>query len=200
MGEEPAFRRRIVLIAVGAAAAAWILISQLPTVRYEIISPESESKEQGPPAAVRSVKDLQGVSENYDFTFILPEGWEVEYVRASDAINFYDPEASGETNLEKSQVFMRNFRANDFETLTTVNIYLKSPREIAGRPAISYVIEKKPEVPDFPNQPSWRNGLHTVTDIRATDQTTSTFYVVAKNPDLAGSIYDEFLNSLTFPK
>ena len=183
---------------IGVIAAAWILISQLPTVRYEI-SPRGESKEVAP-AAVFSARDIPGVSANYNFTFVMPEGWEVEYVREVDAINFYDPQASGDDNLEKSRIFMRNFRANDFETLSTVQIHLKSPREINDRAAIVYVIEKKEDVADFPGQPSWRNELHTVTDIRLSAESPSLFYVIARKPDLAGGVYEEFINSLTFPK
>ena len=99
-------------------------------------------------------------------------------------------------NLEKSQIFIRFFDATSFLTLSTVTIYNKENTTINDRPAVVYNIEKKSNIANFANQPLWRSQRHIVTDIRTTDLNLTTFYVIAKNPNLNQEIYDNFLNNL----
>ncbi len=140
--------------------------------------------------------DLPGAAPAFTFLAVMPASWQAEVIPASEAVNFFDPEGEGENNLEKSQIFMRHFSGNDFLTLATVTIRSRESLTIKKRPAVRYVIAKKPEVPDFPNQPSWRNEQHMVTDIRVADTNPSVFYVIAKRPDLDARIYQRFLENL----
>lgn len=160
-----------------------------------------DSKDTQTPGVVLTTKmfkasEVAGVSSKYSFSAMIPSNWEAEYVTATDAINLYDPAAAGESNLEKSQIFIRNFSGNDFLTLSTVTIFSRTSTTVAGRPGVRYDIEKKAGVALFPNQPSWRSERHIVTDIRVGDKSPSVFYVIAQKPGLEQSIYDQFLESL----
>lgn len=150
---------------------------------------------QIPEKTVRSTT-IEGAVEEFTFTASIPTSWEVESVGPTEALNFYDPAAQGETTLDKSQIFIRYFSANDFQTLTTVNIHNRQPLTVQGRPAVQYTIEKKATVADFPNQPNWRNDRHVVTDIRVSDANPSVFYVISKRPSLDARAYQRFLDSL----
>lgn len=132
----------------------------------------------------------------YDFDLSMPLGWRAESISAVEAISLYDPQAAGESDLEKSQIFIRYFRANKFLTLDTVTIHSRQELIVGGRPAVRYDIEKKPAAPTFPSQPSWRNKRHLVTDIRLSDASPSIFYVIASRPDLDPAIYQAILDSL----
>lgn len=143
-----------------------------------------------------AARRVPGAAAAFAFTASIPPSWEIEAVPHIEALNIYDPAATGEGTLEKSQIFIRFFRANTFLTLSTVTVLERTPETVNGRPAVTYVIEKKPGIPDFPGQPSWRNRRHRVTDVRVTDQNPSVFYVFAKRPDLPDSIFTEFLASL----
>jgi murein DD-endopeptidase MepM/ murein hydrolase activator NlpD len=145
--------------------------------------------------AIQSIKDIYPI---YTFSVNIPEYWEIEAIPEIEAINFYDPELEGESNLDKSQLFVRYFRANSFLTLSTVTIYSETVSSTLGRPTVVYDIEKKEGVPDFPHQPFWRNERHTVTDIRETDSNPSTFYVIGKRPDLDEKVFEMFLYSIKF--
>lgn len=141
-------------------------------------------------------QDVEGVYEAFRFKAAIPSDWQLEAIPAIEALNIYDPKISGDSNLEKSQIFIRHFKANTFLTLSTVNIYSQEETSKADRPAVVYDIVKKSGVADFVSQPSWRNKRHIVTDIRVSDSSPSTFYVIAQNPDLDNEIYQQFLNSL----
>jgi len=132
----------------------------------------------------------------YDFSAVLPVSWEVEVVSDIDALNIYDPELPGESTLEKSQLFLRTFEASQFLTLSTVTIHAREETTISGMPAVSYDIEKKPEVARFSFQPSWRNERHTVTDVRLSGQSPSVFIVIAQRPDLSLATVDAILESM----
>jgi hypothetical protein len=82
-------------------------------------------------------------------------------------------------------------------TLSTVNILESDEIIVNGRPAIRYVIEKKADITNFPNQPSFRNKKHSLTDIRVSDGSPSMFYVIAKNPELDDEIYMHLLETLS---
>lgn len=147
---------------------------------------------------VFSTADLPDRDPAFDLTAAIPKTWRVEYVVASTAINIYDPKASGATNLEKSQIFIKYFSASKFQTLTTVDILTQSSSTISGRPAVNYVIEKKSGIKDFIGQPSWRSKKHQVTDIRSTDENPTTFYVFAQSPTVSDTVFTNFLTSIKF--
>jgi hypothetical protein len=127
-----------------------------------------------------------------------PSGWEGEYIPALESINIYDPSLNGATTLDQSVIFIRQFFADDFLTLTTVDIFSEEATTVQGHSAVRYDIEKKSFIGDFPGQPAWRSARHRVTDVRFTDQDQSTFYVFAARPDLPEAMITAFLDSLAF--
>jgi len=141
---------------------------------------------------------VAGTHAAYDFTVTIPKDWQVEVVPGIEAVNIYDPKASGVSNLEKSQIFLRHFKASDFLTLSTVTIFEQTSTTINGRATVIYDIEKLPAVANFAQQPSWRSGRHTVTDIRVTATGSSEFIVSGKRPDLSQEVFDAFLQSIEF--
>lgn len=142
--------------------------------------------------------EVEKVDSHFDFRAEIPVNWQVEAIREIQALHFYDPDASGDSTLEQSQIFVRYFEAKTFLTLSTVTIRSQTESTIRGRPAVTYDIEKKSGVSNFPHQPSWRNERHLVTDIRSTDDSTATFYVFAKRPDLDPDVFDAFVQSVVF--
>ncbi|HSI20694.1 MAG TPA: hypothetical protein VLA04_03225 [Verrucomicrobiae bacterium] len=140
--------------------------------------------------------DFLPVASVYNYQAQIPTGWKVDVQEENESVNIYDPAAEGINNLGKSQIFIRYFKASTFLTLSTVTIHERVETTASGRPAVRYVIEKKAGVPNFANQPSWRNEKHTVTDIRSTDNNPTYFYVVAKRPGLSEEIYSHFLQNI----
>jgi len=67
--------------------------------------------------------DVVGLSGPFTFSAQIPAGWKIEAVPNIEAINIYNPNSLGTTNLEKSQIFVRYFTANTFLTLNTVTIH-----------------------------------------------------------------------------
>lgn len=139
---------------------------------------------------------LSGAHAAFAVSLTVPVAWEAEVVPSVEAINLYDPAAAGNTLRERSQVFLRHFSANDFLTLSTVTIHERTRTTIAGRPAVSYSIEKKAGVADFSSQPSWRNARHQVTDVRLRDANPSEFLVFGKRPELSDTVFADILASL----
>ncbi len=148
--------------------------------------------------AVFSTADLPDRDPKLSFIATIPASWVAEYVAGSQAINFYDPKGTADSTLEKSQIFVKYFEASKFLTLTTVTIKSRTETTVNGRPTVTYIIEKKIGVADFPSQPSWRNREHRVTDIRSTNASPTLFYVFAKAPDVTDAVFDQFLTSVTF--
>ena len=131
----------------------------------------------------------------YPLEFRIPQGWEIEYVEAQDALNLYTLGGKG-TALERSQIFIQHFDAADFLTLPTVTIHQVEDVLVgAGYTARFYDIEKNPEAPSFSGQPSWRNLRHTATDFREGTGYTR-YYTIASHPDLRKEIYEEILASM----
>ncbi len=195
------------LLIVGGAAALLLLprVAQVPDQpvpqHSEVVSPTTLPTPSAVLPAIRATKqvraaDVPGTDESFIFVATIPADWEVEVVPGSRAISFYDPQVSGSTTLDKSQIFIRSFKAHDFLTLSTVTIHSREQLTINGRPAVRYDIEKKSEVPPFAAQPAWRNERHIVTDIRVSDKNPSVFYVIAKRPDLDAVVYETFLQNL----
>ncbi len=164
-----------------------------PPLPVETPRTDENKKESGKRISASSIP---GAARVFDFAVTIPSQWEMESVPAIEALNFYDPNAPGENNLEKSQIFVRYFRANQFLTLSTVTIHSREETKIIGRPAVRYDIEKKAGVPNFPNQPRWRSARHAVTDIRASDANPSVFFVFGERPDLSEETFDSFLQSI----
>src|SRR3989344_4617852 len=50
--------------------------------------------------------DVSGAAKVYNFSSEIPISWRVEAVPAIEALSIYDPAAPGDTNLEKSQIFI----------------------------------------------------------------------------------------------
>lgn len=156
------------------------------------IPPEMEDEYQ------LTVQDFGAYDEDFHFRAQVPDYYQVEYVSGTDAISVFDPNMTGVSDLDKSIIFIRYFRADRFLTLNSVDILSREEKVIHDRDAVTYEIQKKTSVPDFADQPSWRNERHFVTDIRMDDSNTSYFYVFAKRPDLDQEIYDDFIESLYF--
>ena len=114
--------------------------------------------------------DFSKLSPKFRFLGQVPPDLIPEFVPTIEAINISD------------KIFIRYFEANSFLTLTTVNILERKEVNINGHEAVMYEIEKKPGVPNFPNQPLWRNFRHKLVDIRMTKANPSLFYVFAYNP------------------
>jgi hypothetical protein len=131
-----------------------------------------------------------------ELDFEVPSDWDVEYIPSLDALNLYAVSGTGSAR-ERSQILVRYFDANGFQTLSTVDVL--STEELAvgeeNYDARRYVIQKKAGVADFADQPSWRNVEHTVTDFRARDG-FSRFYVVAANPELDAETYERVLQTM----
>lgn len=146
---------------------------------------------------VVDLRSLPGAHVAFAVRLTIPAPWEVEVVPEIEAINLYDPAASGATARQQSQIFLRHFRASDFLTLQTVDVYARTPTTVAGRPAVTYIIEKKTHVPSFPQQPSWRNHRHRVTDVRLTDTSPAEFLVFGQRPGLPDVVFDSLLESVS---
>lgn len=133
----------------------------------------------------------------YNISFTIPEGMEVEYVPSIESLNVYTVAGEG-TARERSQFFIRYFDASDFLTLSTVTIHSTEDLTVGTDDYVArrYDIEKKPGVADFVDQPQWRNERHIVTDFKV-EKGYTRYYVVAQNPQLADSIYNSILESLT---
>ncbi len=154
------------------------------------------SPSAAPSTVTIQAQDIDKADAAFQFTSVMQARWEAEAIAATQAISLYDPAAPGESNLEKSQIFIRSFSADDFLTLSTVNILNQKDLTLDGRPAVEYEIENKAGVPNFVGQPSWRSERHIVTDVRVSDTNPSVFYVIAKRPDLDDATYQAFLDTL----
>ena len=163
------------------------------------INPQIFFEQQGiDMTATRAFGDVQEAGgETFQLSFVVPEGMEVEYVPSIDSLNLFTVSGIGVAR-DRSQIFIRYFDAYDFLTLPTVTIHetedliVGSQRNTARR----YDIEKKSDVTNFVDQPTWRNERHIVTDVRAEEGFTR-YYVIATNPELDTKIYEAFLENFT---
>lgn len=133
----------------------------------------------------------------FPLEFTLPSGWGIEYVPSIESWNLYTLEGSS-TARERAQIFIRYFDASSFLTLSTVTIHSTQDTTVgtAEYTAKQYDIEKNSGVADFPQQPSWRNARHLVTDFRAAEGYTR-YYVVGQNPAADQTDIDTVLSSIT---
>jgi len=131
----------------------------------------------------------------YPLDFELPAGWDIEYIPSIESLNLYTLDGEG-TARERSQILIRHFDASSFLTLSTVTIHSTEDLQVGdGYSARRYDIEKNPGVPDFKDQPSWRNERHIVTDFSQEDGFTR-YYVVAASPELDEGVYEGVLESM----
>jgi hypothetical protein len=79
-----------------------------------------------------------------------------------------------------------------------VEITQQDEAVVNGHDAVLYEITKKTGVPDFTQQPSWRNFKHKALDVRFTENNPSVFYSFAYNPELPKVLFDQFMHSLEF--
>lgn len=146
--------------------------------------------------ATRTFSSSEIGGDNFKLQFTVPADWEVEYIPARKALNLFSLRGEG-TARERSQMYISFFDANQFLTLTTVNVLNTQDLKV-GKEAYTgkrYEIKKKDDVAKFADQPSWRNDKHIVTDLRLTEGKTR-YYAFAKNPNLAEDIYQQVLASI----
>lgn len=139
---------------------------------------------------------IPGAAREFSFSFSIFENWQAEAV--GETLIVYDPASEAEDNLEKSKVFVKFFRANDFQKPEVFNILSRKEQEINGRPAVSYIISKKEGTAELSGEPSWRNSPHRSADIRLRPENPSLFFVFAKSPDLSEAEFQRFLKSVQF--
>lgn len=145
-----------------------------------------------------ALKDVADADPHFRLSVEIPDSWQLVAVPEIEAVAIYDPAAAGDTPLEQAQVFLRYFEADRFLTLTTVDVLERTELTVGERAAVRYRIKKKSGVANFPNQPSWRNGEHEVTDIRESAANPSVFFVIARNPALSVETFNQILSSLQF--
>lgn len=193
----------VLLLLAGGLGIAWVILTPDPilpeAMQMREMTPSFPSDKDDSETKTVPVyaKDITGAAPQFTFQANMPASWKAESIPSIEAISLYDPSDSGDTSLDKSQIFIRYFTASDFLTLSTVTIHSQEPLTVVGRPAVRYDISKKIGVPNFANQPLWRNERHVVTDIRVFDSNPSVFYVIAKRPGLEQEVYEAFLESLT---
>ena len=157
------------------------------------------SLEESPTSVQSSVPiDFSQFHPAFRFAADIPASWQVEFVPEIVAVNIYDPAAAAPTKREQSQFFIRFFEANSFLTLSTVNILSREESTVGSHDAVRYEIERKPSVPPFPHQPSWRSGKHRLVDVRLAAANPSLFYVFTSHPSLDPAVFERFLQSLRF--
>lgn len=175
-----------------------------PTVSPTVIPVESLTTDEivDEPMMQTQVVDFSALDSSFQFSSVLPSEYKVEYISDLESVNVYDPTlgdpTTGTTTLDQSVLFVRQFNASTFLTLQTVDIYSTEELSVQGHDARRYDIEKKAAVADFPGQPQWRNDRHTVTDVRLSESSPTTFYVFAQRPGTSDVIYQQFLSGLNF--
>lgn len=168
-------------------------INQLPPVASQ---PKAETEEVAPGTVRRT--DFSEYNPVFRFSAVLPDNTDVEYAPEIEAINIYGPVMAASSPRALSQIFIRHFSANDFLTLSTVDILKRESTSVKGHGAVRYEIKKKDGIPPFSHQPSWRNGEHRLIDIRFAETSPSEFYVFAYNPNFSGDEFEKFVQSITF--
>jgi len=142
--------------------------------------------------------DFSSLSTIFTFSAEIPDSLEAEFVNKNESINIFNPKDVKSNNQDSSQIFIRHFSANSFLTLNTVDILQEEKTTAVNRPAVRYEIKKKENVPNFPNQPLWRNEQHKLIDIRYSDNNPSTFFVFSYNPEFSEKQFERFIQSIEF--
>ena len=183
----------IIMITVGIA---WGIIYSLPKREKSPIL--QNNIETNTIESTVTLVDFSKINPEFLFSAEIPNEFEAEYMPNIRAINVYDPNISGKSNIEKSQVYITFFKAGKFLTLRTVEITQQDKVSIKGKDAILYEITKKDGVPSFSGQPVWRNFKHKAIDIRYSKDSPSYFYSFAQNPSLPQKVFDDIMNSFIF--
>ncbi len=186
----------IIIILGFFAYFSFLRNGKTPSTSQEKIDEKSEEKREESSDFKRI--DFSQFNSSFKFAGTIPEKFEIEYIPQLKAVSIYDPTVLGESIREKSQIYITYFEASRFLTLSTVDILKREETSIKGHDVISYEIAKKTGVPDFPQQPSWRNKQHKALDIRFTKSSPSLFYPFAYNPYLSEEIFNDFIDSLEF--
>lgn len=178
-----------ILAIVGMAVAYWLIS---PLFINKKVEERKEARE-----SYRQI-DFSTIDSTYRFSSQVSKDWRVEFIPQTAALNIYDISGPESTNLEKSQIFIRHFKADNFLTLNTVKILSRDTTTVKNHEAIRYEIIKKPEVAAFFGQPSWRSKQHKLIDIRLSSANPSLFYVIAYNPALNPDIFEKFIQDIQF--
>lgn len=163
------------------------------------INPQNFFEEMGVPIEASSrffEPEAEPGGDIFSLRFEIPAAWELEYIPSLEALNVFKLSGVG-TARERSQILIRYFDASEFLTLSTVNI-LSTENSVVGKEgyeARRYDIVKKADVPNFQDQPAWRNEQHIVTDFHA-KQGYDRYYVVAANPKLDMETVETFLKTM----
>lgn len=185
-----------VVVALLILLATWLMRSRPDTSA----TPRPELGAQKELSAVKSTEnrfDFSVFSEVFQFSAVLPESLDAEYVSANESIAL-TPAEVGEPDLNSAQIFIRHFEAADFQTLSTVNVLSRGQTKVGTHEAVSYEIEKKPAVASFTNQPEWRNQKHKLIDVRYAPSGWTSFFVFSYNPTFSQAQFDAFIASLRF--
>ena len=146
------------------------------------------------PKRTYSSTELGG--EVFPLEFGMLPNWEVEYVESIESLNIYSLIGEG-TAIDRSQILIRYFDADEFLTLSIVTKH-SIEDVVVGKGdyvAKEYDIEKKSDTPDFKDQPAWRNERHIAVDFRGEEGETR-YFSIGFNPQLDKGIYMAFLRSL----
>lgn len=146
---------------------------------------------------IQARTDFSQFNEVFRFSAELPLNWQAKYIRETEAVALFTSSTDLD-NLNSAQIFIRYFKASDFQTLSTVSILNREKIKVGTHDAISYEIEKKSNVANFANQPIWRNQKHRLTDIRLAPSGSTTFFVIAYNPILGQDKFNQFISTLIF--
>lgn len=190
----------LVLLAGCAHTRSDTIVNEVQSPVVEVDVKEGGLKadtEEVAPDTVRRI-DFSEYNPVFRFSAALPENTDVEYVPEIEAVNIYGPVMVAASPRSLSQIFIRHFKANDFLTLSTVDILKRESTSVKGHDAVRYEINKKDGVPAFPHQSSWRNEQHQLIDIRFSKTNPSEFYVFAYNPSFSTDEFEKFVQSIRF--
>ena len=178
-----------------------VIVLLLTTAGYLLLKDNMNVKQQikeGTTSNTTKSVDFSTTNSEFLFSAEIPNSFQVEYLPNVRAINIYNPNATGASNLDKSQLYLSFFKANTFLTLSTVTITRRDATTLNGHSAVLYEITKKEQVPAFAGQPSWRNSTHLALDVRATSNNPAYFYSFAYHPLLPERTFNNIVNSIDF--
>ena len=129
-------------------------------------------------------------------TFLLPEGWEMD-VPLRGILELYDPARGCETPRDKSTIFITTYRADEFRPEDGYAILIRSARSIENAEAVRFILARDVSSEASVLEPEWRGEVHEETHIRP-DANRQVIIIVAQNPALDDSLYEEFIASIQF--
>lgn len=143
-----------------------------------------------------STADLPDRDPVFSFNVSIPKTWRAEYVPAAKAINLYDSQVGGNSNLDRSMIFITYYSAETFTAPLNMDIKSQSEATISKLAVKTYIIQKNSDRKKFAGQPAWLDLEHRITDIRTTDAKPTIFYSLAIAPGLSDAQFSTFLASL----